>query len=310
MNQYSNKYSENDYKNKCLALNLEYIGFYKDKKKGTMIKFICSRHKDKGMQAKDWSHFKSSKRGCPYCAGRYKSTKEFIKEISLINNNIEVIGEYKGSERHVQCKCRLCGNIWNPIGRSLKYGEGCPICGREIVNNAKRKTTEEFTNELKIINPDLEVISEYKNTHTKIKLKCRIDGLEFYGYPANLLNLIAGCPYCSMSLGEKELLRALDDLDITYQTQYKIDGCKYKKPLRFDAFDVINNIAFEYNGEQHYIPVDFSGNNSIIANENFKIIQKRDSIKYKFCKENNIKIIVVPYWERRNIKEYIINKLH
>lgn len=45
-----NKYTENDYINRCLELGMKYVGIHKEKKKGTMIEFICPKHENKGVQ--------------------------------------------------------------------------------------------------------------------------------------------------------------------------------------------------------------------------------------------------------------------
>lgn len=50
--------------NKCKDLGIIYKGYYKDKKKGTMIKYICEKHFDKGIQTIDWSHFKINNVDC------------------------------------------------------------------------------------------------------------------------------------------------------------------------------------------------------------------------------------------------------
>ncbi len=65
------------------------------------------------------------------------------------------------------------------------------------------KSQEQFVFELKNVNPDIIVLGDYVNTHTKIKCKCNICGTIWYGYPANLLNSSAGCLGCNISNGEK-----------------------------------------------------------------------------------------------------------
>lgn len=52
----------------------------------------------------------------------------------------------------------------------------------------KRKTNTEFLKELYVINPNIKVIDEYKNNHTKTKCKCTIHDLEFLTTPKLLLS--------------------------------------------------------------------------------------------------------------------------
>lgn len=41
------------------------------------------------------------------------TTEEFKERINKISNgNIEIIGEYKGINSPIYCKCNKCGHIW------------------------------------------------------------------------------------------------------------------------------------------------------------------------------------------------------
>lgn len=303
-----NKYTENDYINKCNELKLNYIGNHKKKHDGTMIDFTCNKHLDKGVQSSSWSHFKIAKKGCPYCTGRYKTNEEIAKELS--ERNILLLSDYHGVEKNITCKCNVCNHIWETQPRSiLSNGAGCPKCGKEKAIKGETKTKEEFIRQLHSINSDIEVLGDYINTHRKIQCRCKVDGNIWYAYPANLLNSSAGCPICNMSNPEKKMITILKNMGRKILSQYSFDDCKYKHKLKFDAYDKENNIVFEYNGEQHYLPVDFAGKGEEWANEQLKLNKVRDLIKTKYCKENMIPMIVVPYWELNNMESFIIEEL-
>lgn len=51
-------------------------------------------------------------------------------------------------------------------------------------------------------------------------------------------------------------------------------------------------LAIEFDGIQHYEPVKYFGG---VAK--FKQQKKRDLIKDNFCKENNIKLVRIPYYD-------------
>ena len=280
------KYTENDYIEKCLNADLEYIGNHKVPKLGTMIDFICPRHRDKGLQSKDWSHFRTYTYGCSYCSGRGKTNADIIPLIK--NKDVLLISEYAGNEKPIDCKCRKCGNEWTTLPKALiTNGSGCPKCGKEKAIKAETKTMEQFVKDLGIANPYIEVIGEYINTHTKVKCKCKTDGTVWFAYPANLLNGSAGCPYCNISLSERKLLDTLTKLKISFVPQHTIKDCRLISSLKFDAFDTDNNIAFEYNGEQHYRPVDFAGNGEEWAKLQFEKTIMRDNAKKEYCINNN-----------------------
>ena len=62
-----------------------------------------------------------------------------------------------------------------------------------------RRTTESFKEEMKVINPNIEILGEYVKVKTKIKCKCKIDGHEWETIPEYLLKGI-GCPKCGGKL--------------------------------------------------------------------------------------------------------------
>ena len=306
MNQFTKKYTEDDYIKKCNDLNVEYAGYTKDDKGCTLIHYVCKKHNDKGLQVTDWGHFKTQKKSCRYCSGRFKSTEE--AQAMVLNPNIEFISPYSGIEKPIKCLCHVCGNIWisnRPIDLFKRPG-GCPVCSLKSRADKRRKTTEEFKKDLNIVNPNIEVEGEYTGSHKLIRCRCKIDDSHWSSYPANLLNGSAGCPICNMSIGEKAIIKFMESNNISYTKQKTFDGCKDIKQLRFDVFDEDNNIAIEFQGEQHYFPVDFAGNGPKHASDQYHKLLERDKIKADYCKANNIKLICIPYWERYNIHDFLI----
>jgi hypothetical protein len=58
-----------------------------------------------------------------------KSHNQFLKEMILANPNIEVLGQYKGADKKINCRCRVCGHEWSPFANHIvKLGVGCPKC--------------------------------------------------------------------------------------------------------------------------------------------------------------------------------------
>lgn len=61
--------------------------------------------------------------------------------------------------------------------------------------NNKRKTTEQYKDELYNVNPNVEVLGEYINANTKILHRCKLCLKEWYVLPNNLLKG-HGCKTC------------------------------------------------------------------------------------------------------------------
>ena len=59
-----------------------------------------------------------------------KTTEEIVQQLSTINPDIEVLGEYTRSKEPIQVRCKVCGHEWSPQAGSLLQGHGCPKCRR------------------------------------------------------------------------------------------------------------------------------------------------------------------------------------
>lgn len=94
------------------------------------------------------------------------------------------------------------------------------------------------------------------------------------------------------SLGEIQIQEYLNDSGLNYKTQYSFKDCigVGKRVLRFDFYIPDKNLLIEYDGKQHYEPVEFFG-----GMESFEIQKKNDAIKTSYAKNNNIKLLRLPY---------------
>jgi very-short-patch-repair endonuclease len=99
----------------------------------------------------------------------------------------------------------------------------------------------------------------------------------------------------------------LEKSKIKFKSEYTIyiDENYY----RFDFYLPQYNLFIEYDGQQHYEPVRFHGNNVEENKKTFYRIQEHDKIKTQYCDENNINLLRIPYWENKNIETIINNCL-
>lgn len=99
----------------------------------------------------------------------------------------------------------------------------------------------------------------------------------------------------------------LENNNIQYVPQYRFDDCKYKGQLSFDFYLPEYNICIEYQGKQHYVPIEYFG-----GQKNFETQIHRDNIKKEYCNKNNILLIDIPYTYNSidTISQYLLTQIN
>ena len=234
------------------------------------------------------------------------TTKEFIKRA------IEVHGDkydysktiYENSQTKVKIICPIHGEF-RQTPQSHLSGNGCMSCGKISMSEKLSSNTKKFIKRAIEVRGDKYDYSEtiYENNKTKVKIICPMHG-EFYQTPNNHLRG-NNCPKCNIVYkGEERIRKFLMSKKINFIEQKRYENCKNKLTLPFDFYLPKLNVLIEYHGMQHYQPVKhFGGEKAFIKR------QKRDLIKENYAKENNIKLIVIPYTEIDRIEEMLIDQL-
>lgn len=111
---------------------------------------------------------------------------------------------------------------------------------------------------------------------------------------------------CGCVKSKSELLIAdfLDEHNIVYEKNKKFIGCKYKRSLCFDFWLSSYGICLEFDGAQHFIDVPYWD-----KRDDLSVRQRRDAIKTKYCEENDIILLRIPYWEKDNIESILADWL-
>lgn len=156
------------------------------------------------------------------------------------------------------------------------------------------------------------VLDEYVHSETPVLIKHNEDycGKVYERIPKHFLNGKGLCPYCKpKSKYESKISDILSKNDINFKREFKFIDCKDRNSLRFDfaIFDKYENLLclIEYDGEQHYEPVDFARKGQQWADKQFSNVKQKDAIKNQYCIDNNIPLFRIPYWEKKNIKEIV-----
>ncbi len=182
--------------------------------------------------------------GCPECGkikcanSRRKTLSEFVEELSTINSDIVVLGDYKTTDTKIKCRCKKCGNEWNPRPADLLKGKGCPECSKKkrSDSNPRKKTNDQFISELRSINSNIQILGNYINSKTPVECKCLICGYIWNASPCNLLSG-KGCPKCAhrVQLSQEQFVEQVGKVNAgieivgEYRTKRTHVECKCKK---------------------------------------------------------------------------------
>lgn len=236
---------------------------------------------------------------------RKKTHDEFVKEVfDLVGDEYTFLEQYITSSKNIKVIHNTCGYEYTVTPSNfINGGIRCKECKRIEIT---KKQTRPFEDVLKKIDEDgfefIECPDGYKNDKSKIIIKCQNGHLS----TKSVVSLIhyGGCPSCKVSKGENKIREFLISNNVNFSEQYRFEDCKNKKPLPFDfaVFDKDNKLSFliEYDGEQHYIPYRTEN-----GQKKLEYIQSNDKIKSDYCKNSNISLIRIPYWDFKNIETII-----
>lgn len=269
--------------------------------------------------------FKSrNKRQCNICsrnnvANRKKLPYEEVKKFIEIDSNsgCELLSkEYNNAHEKLKIRCK-CRNVFETKFNHFKssFQRQCPTCGIEKVVSAKRldiNYIKEYIEE-----KGCTLLSEYKNSNTFIKIRCRC-GNEFKTLFSMFRDYdVQSCKICrekeySTSKGEVKIEKWLLKHNINYISQYSFEDCKHEKKLKFD-FAIINKnnqvkLLIEYDGKQHFGLGLFSSDEEEMMKQ-YNRVQQSDFTKNEYCFKKGIALLRIPYSRYRNIDDILSNIL-
>lgn len=205
------------------------------------------------------------------------------------------------------CICD-CGKECDIIGKYLKSGhtQSCGCLNREITiqRNKEGKGKPNLKN-IKIIPKGtrygkltvLQLLDERtKDRHTIYQCQC--DCGTIINVPSKDLKSgnTQSCG-CIKSRGEEKISQILRNNNILFKKEKTFDDCRFEDSNALARFDfyVNNQYIIEYDGVQHFTQEQAGW--GIPLEE----IQQKDNFKNNYCKENNIPLIRIPYWQLENL---------
>jgi hypothetical protein len=182
----------------------------------------------------------------------------------------------------VTITCKEHGDF---VQRASSHLAGCG-CKKCFVDESKH-STEEFIKIAKEIHGNKYDYSkvDYQTNKIPVEIICSIHG-SFWQIPNAHTSPRNGCPSCNESKGENLVESFLKKYNLNHIREYKVSPYNY----RYDFYLPELNIFIEFNGFQHYSPVDFFG-----GEEGFRKTRKNDIIKKQIVKDNNGKLVIITY---------------
>ena len=240
---------------------------------------------------------------CKQCS-KTKATEKRIRDLTNKRFGRWTVEERADTMKGVYWICRCdCGTRKVIRGTSLTSGNSTS-CGCY---------SSEKLRELRILNltgkkyGNLTVLFQVKdflssvNGKKRSRWKCKCDCGNFKIIQKDsLMNGTSSCG-CLNSQGERKIAECLREHNIKFEIQYGFPDLK-NGLLKFD-FAILDSsesltALIEYQGEQHFQPIEFFG-----GKEKFDMQQYNDELKRVYCANKGIPLIEIPYWE--DIEKYL-----
>jgi uncharacterized protein YecE (DUF72 family) len=297
--------AEENLNKKLIKINASLIEPFIYKNNNSIVKFKCNI--DGHKRELTYHSFVYNDNGCPRCSNRIVYIEEALDNVNRrlkeINASLREPFVYKTNKSKIKLKCNVDGHKWAPKYSNLvNNNEGCAKCAG-VLKLTQEEAEKNVLNQCKIMNYELVEPFIYSGTaSTKLLLKCNDCGCIWPVNYNNFLSIKSGCPRCAASKGEREIENILKEKNISYIAEKTFNECKYINCLKFDFYLTEMNKCIEFDGIQHFESFDFFG-----GEEGLKELQKRDKIKNQYCKNNNIDLIRIPYWDFNKIEQILLN---
>lgn len=216
---------------------------------------------------------------------------------------VDSIQEQSGALRTAWlCECS-CGNQVVVKTINLKNGDtkSCGCQNLDSLSQRKKDLTGIRFGRLVALEIDEEKMENRKDYDTRAYWRCKCDCGNFTTVSANyLIQGHTNSCGCIHSIGEEKIGKILTESQISFQKEYSFsDLLGNKKPLRFD-FAIFDEgkikYLIEYQGEQHFHPIEFFG-----GVEQFITQQAYDNQKKKYCEDNNIPLVLISYLDLKKV---------
>lgn len=283
------------------------------------VKIICDYCGEEYEMA--WYHYneiqnKNEKCACYNCRHRKRYENDLaIRQLRLYEKVLKVCNEkgyilvskmedIENNTSYIVYICPIHGEQKMRIS-NLINGRECPRCNYDNASERYRLSPDEVEQRVADLGGKLLNKQDYINrTKRNLIIECAYCGTPFTTSLV-LFTQHGGqvCPNCKdvESIGERKIRIYLESNDIKFEQEKWFSDCRDIKPLPFDFYLPDYNMIIEFDGEQHFKQGHFT-------HSHLSYTQAHDVIKNEYCKNNNIKLIRIPYWDMNNIETILNNE--
>lgn len=210
--------------------------------------------------------------------------EEFVEKMAVCHPNIEVLSIYERAIVPVKCKCKSCGLEWKarPANLTVKgRSTGCPRCSGKY-----KRTQAEFISDMQTINPNVEILSEYVDSHADIRARCKLHNYEYITTPTTLL-AGQGCKYCrSEKVGVKKAQQGY------LRIKSLVESSGYDFLVEFDDYHKDRQMSFSYRCAIH----------GVVDNDKIWAFERR-GCRCKICHDEEALVDKPTYFKKSNIRK-------
>ena len=156
------------------------------------------------------------------------------------------------------------------------------------------------------------VSKKYTKESDKLEYLCPVHGKQKIRY--DVFRSGGRCAKCHSYHNENKIREILESYNVIFSEQYTFSDLKIKRFLKFD-FCVFENdgktikFLLEYQGEQHYMPINFSGKGLEFSKKKLTKVKYSDRLKRLYCKSHGIPLVAIKYTQKNNLESIISNLL-
>ena len=238
---------------------------------------------------------------CRLCAGRLPKGEmlQQLKQIAASRGGELLSKEYRDAKTHVRWRCAN-GHEWRAVPDSVKQGTWCPVCGGrfQLTLGRMREQAHSFGGKC--------LSKEYVNAGSSLLWRC-VQGHEWKAKPSHVLDG-HWCPICSSGISERICRALMERLTGFPFPKSRPKWLKNKRgnQMELDGFSPSLNLAFEYQGRQHFKQVSlFHAHSGDLEKR-----QRDDEQKRRLCSEHGVKLLEITFHvPHEKLQDYLTTAL-